>query len=170
MSHCKPAPKTDFRLLDPARLRLRLDEFGRMHLELGIEERSGPVRAVRCLPLTQPDRYISIQDDEGGEIGIIADLRDLEPESRRALERELEVQYLRARVTAIDRVENRNGLITWDLQTSLGPKTVHVRDRQHIRPLPDGRTVLMDIYGGRFEVPPGGQLDARSRHWLEIEL
>jgi hypothetical protein len=170
MSDCKPAPKTDFRLLDPTRLRLRLDAFDRLHLELGIEERSGPVRAFRCLPLTQPDRYISIQDDEGGEIGIISDVADLDADSRRALEHELEIHYLKARVTAIQRVENRNGLITWDLQTSLGPKTIHLRDRQQIRPLPNGRTMLTDIYGGRFEVPPADKLDARSRHWLEIEL
>jgi hypothetical protein len=67
-------------------------------------------------------------------------------------------------------VEARNGLITWDLETDRGPRKVHVRDRQHIRPLPDGRTMLTDIHESRYEVPPAAELDEASRHWLEIEL
>jgi hypothetical protein len=164
-----PAKKNDLRLLDPAQVRLRLDRFRRLHLEIGIEERYGPVRVLRSLPLTQPDRFISVQDDEGEEIGLIPDLRDLDPESRRAAGEELAQYYLKAAVTAIRGVEARNGVITWELETDLGPRTVHVRDRQNIRSLPDGRTILTDIYEAKYEVPPADELDPRSRHWLEIE-
>jgi len=164
-----PAKKNDLRLLDPKKVRLRADSFGRLHLELGIEERWGPVRALRSLPLTQPDRFISLQDEEGEEIGLLPDATALDAESRRALTRELEQYYLKARVRAIRRVEARNGVITWELDTDLGPRTVHVRDRQNIRSLADGRTILTDIYEAKYEVPPGDELDDRSRHWLEIE-
>jgi len=170
MAASEPGMKNDLRLLDPKLLRLRVDEFRRLNLEVGIEERYGPVRAVRCLPLTQPYEFISIQDDEGEEVGIIPDLRDLEPDSRRALEAELELYYLKAQVRAIHKVEARNGVISWDVTTDLGAKMVHVRDRQNIRPLPDGRTVLTDIHGGKYEIPPPEELDEKSRGWLEIEM
>ena len=162
--------KGDLRLLEPRNLRLRTDAYGRMHLEIGIEERYGPVRAVRCLPLTKPDRFISLQDEEGEEIGIIPEVSQLDGESRRVLEDDLALYYLKARVTAIRKVETKNGIITWELETDLGPKTAHVRDRQNIRPMPDGRIILTDIHDARYEIPVGDALDERSRDWLMIEI
>ena len=160
---------SDLRLLDPTKLRIKSDAFQRLQLEIGIEERHGPVRAVRCLPLTRPGQYVSLQDDEGAEIGIIADVAELDRESRKAVEADLDLYYLKAEVKAITRVEARNGVITWELVTDRGPRTVHVRDRQNIRPLPNGRTILTDIHEAKYEVPPADELDERSRHWLEIE-
>ena len=128
------------------------------------------MRAVRCLPLTRPGQYVSLQDDEGAEIGIIADVAELDRESRKAVEADLDLYYLKAEVKAIIRVEARNGVITWELVTDRGPRTVHVRDRQNIRPLPNGRTILTDIHEAKYEIPPFDELDERSRHWLEIEL
>ena len=165
-----PSTKTDLRMLDPRKTRLQTDAFGRLQLEIGIEERYAPVRAARCLPLTQPTQFISVQDDEGNEIGIIAEMSDLDPTSQEALTAELELYYLKAFVQAITHVESRNGLITWELVTDLGPKTIHVRDRQHIRPLPNGGTMLTDIHEAKYEIPPIEQLDERSRRCLEIEL
>ena len=160
----------DLRLLDPRALRIRRDAFNRLHLEIGIEERYSPVRVLRCLPLTRPGEFIAVQDEEGTELGIIASVAELEPESRKAVEEELELYYLKARVLKIHHVEARNGLITWELETDRGPRKVHVRDRQHIRPLPDGRTMLTDIHEARFDIPQAAELDEASRHWLEIEL
>jgi len=161
--------RNDLRLFDPQKVRLRPDKYGRLQLEVGFEERYAPVRAVRALPLTQPDKFISIQDDEGNEIGLIPELARLDSESRQAVEEELTLYYLKAKVQAIRKVENRHGVLTWVLETNLGPKTVHVRDRQQIRPLPDGRTILTDIHEAKYEIPPIDTLDERSRGWLEIE-
>ena len=169
MSH-EPVSKTDLRLLDPRAVQLRADALGRLRLQVGIEERYEPVKAVRCLPLTQPERFISFQDEAGDEIGVLEEVASLDPESLRVLRTELEQGYLKARVTKIHRVEARNGIITWELTTDLGEKRVHIRDRNNIRPLPDGRIVLTDIHEGKYEVPPIDQLDEASRKWLEIEL
>lgn len=169
MPHSEAAT-SDLRVLDPARTRLRLDPCGRLQLEIGIEERHGPVRPVRCLPLTQPERFISLQDEEGEEIGLIEDLAELEPESAQVLRDELELTYLKARVTKIHHVEARNGIITWEVTTDLGEKRLHVRDRQNIRGLPGGCTVITDIHDGKYEIPPLEELDDASKKWLEIEL
>ncbi|MGV3722068.1 MAG: DUF1854 domain-containing protein [Actinomycetota bacterium] len=164
------ATTSNLQVLDPSRVRLRRDELGRLRLEVGIEERYGPVRAVRCLPLTQPERFISLQDEEGEELGVIGDLAELDAASAQAVRAELELSYLHARVTRIHHVEARNGIITWEVTTDLGKRRVHVRDRQNIRPLPGGRTVLTDIHDGKYEIPAAEELDKESRRWLEIEL
>lgn len=162
--------KGDLRILDPKKVRVRMDAFHRLQLEVGIEERYGPVKAVRSLPLTRPDEFISLQDDENQEIGMIPHLRELDAESRHAIEQDLELYYLKAQVLAIKNVENKNGLFSWEVVTNLGTRTIHIRDRQHIRPLLDGRTILTDIHEAKYEVPPAEKLDDRSRQWLEIEL
>ena len=165
------------RLLDSRRVELSEDSFGRLALSLSGEDTAEPavethadVRLVRCFPLTRPHEFLSIQDAEGVEIGILTEIGGLGEASRCIVERWLADYYLTARVEGIDRVETRSGIITWLLRTDRGPKTVYLRDRQHARPLRDGRTILIDIYDARYEIPPSADLDPRSRHWLEIEL
>ena len=43
------------------------------------------------------------------------------------------------------------------------------RERSDIRPMPDGRIILTDVDGVKYEIPPLDELDERSRSWLEIE-
>ncbi len=160
---------TQLRLLDPKKTRFSADAYGRIHLEIGIEERHGPVRVFRCRPLTQATRFLSVQDEEGEEIAIIRDLDELDNRSRQVIEKELDLYYLKAMVEKIHDVENKNGILTWRVETDRGPRTVHIRDRQHIRPMPGGRTILTDIHEAKYEIPPASELDERSRYWLEIE-
>ncbi|MBI3910389.1 MAG: DUF1854 domain-containing protein [Armatimonadetes bacterium] len=161
---------SDLQILDPRKVRLERDDFQRLILYVGIEERYQPVRVVRALPLSQPDRWIAFQDDEGNEIGMLARVSDLEPHSRQHLEEELDLVYLKAKVQEIRNVASGHGMIHWDLVTDLGPRLVYVRDRSDVRPLPDGRIVLTDVHGAKYEIPPLDQLDERSRQRLEVEM
>jgi len=160
----------DLRLLEPKCVRLSRDAFGALRLEIGIEERYEPVRVLRALPLTDPNRFISFTDDEGAEIGILEDPSRLDPESRKILEEEIQLVYLRAEVRSIVKVNPRVGLVSWELDTSLGPRTIYLKDRHDIRPLPDGRIILTDVHGAKYEIPSLDALDDRSRAWLEIEM
>jgi len=170
MSNLRCLQKGDLRMLDPLSVCLSRDSFGRLKLCLGIEERYEPVRVVRTLPLTDPERYISFQDEEGEEIGIVEEIQSLDGDAQGLLREELELVYLKAEVTAIRKVDPRQGLISWDLDTSLGPRTIYIKDRSDIRPLGDGRIILTDVHGAKYQIPPVDQLDDRSRSWLEIEM
>jgi hypothetical protein len=160
----------DLRLLDPKTVSLRADAFGRLWLREGDGEERGPVQSFRALPLTKPSRYISLQTDEGEELGLIPDMDELEPASRALLERDLELYYLKAKVQTIHQVETKNGLISFDLVTDLGERRIHVRDRQQIRMIAGGTVILTDIHGGKYEVPPLDELDEKSRRLIEMEL
>jgi len=160
----------DLRLLDPKAVRLSRDATGGLRLEIGIEERYEPVRVLRLLPMSDAEHYISFQDEEGEEIGVLEDPARLEPESRRILQDELELVYLKAEVKAIVRVIPRMGLVSWELDTSLGRRTIYLKDRHDIRPLPDGRIILTDVHGAKYEIPSLDDLDDRSRSCLEIEM
>lgn len=160
----------ELRLLDPKSVRIERDAFRRVRLCIGFEERYEPVHVVRCLPLTEPDRFLSLQDEEGEEIGIIEDPSGLDPDSLRVVEEELDLGYLNAEVRRILKVIPRQGLVSWEVDTDLGPRTVYIKDRSDIRPLPDGRIILTDVYGAKYQIPALEQLDEQSRSWLEIEM
>src|SRR5262245_55186443 len=170
MTNLRCLQKSDLRMLDPRGLRLSRDAFGRLKLCLRYEERYEPVKVVRALPLTDPERYISFQDEEGEEIGVLEEIQALEREAQTILREELDLVYLKAEVKGIRKVDPRQGLISWDLDTSLGPRTIYLKDRSDIRPLPDGRIILTDVHGAKYQIPPVEQLDDRSRSWLEIEM
>lgn len=158
------------RLLDARQVHLTQDSFGRLQLEIGIEERYEPIRVLRSLPLTDPDAYISLQSEEGEEIGMLESSEGLDPHSLRLLREELEMVYLRAEITGIKKIVPSQGLMSWELETDLGPRTIFIRDRHDIRPFAGGRIVVTDVHGARYEIPSVEGLDDRSRSWLEIEL
>jgi hypothetical protein len=166
------APNGDLRFLDPAGIVARRDPWGKLVMMLSGER--GPrtldgVRPLRAFPLTAPDQQIVLVDEEDQELGIIRDLQELDPESRAALEAELEIVYLATRVQSIRLVRSRFGVTTWELDTDRGRRTAHVKERSDIRTLPDGRIILSDVDGVRYEIPPPQELDERSRGWLMIE-
>ncbi len=72
----------------------------------------------RAIPLSAPDEFIVLSDEDGKEIGIIRHLDDLEPDSRQLLAEELYEMY---RATIIERVlsikrDPISGLIRWAVE------------------------------------------------------
>jgi hypothetical protein len=157
--------------LDPRSVRVSRNASGRLVLTIGMGvDEFEDVRPVCAFPLSAPEQHVSLMDSEGREIGVVRDLGELDPESRRVLREEREMVYLTTRVEAIKSVTSRYGIGTWELETDRGPRTIHVRLRGDVRPLPGGRVVLTDIHGVKYEISDVAGLDERSRGFLETEL
>jgi hypothetical protein len=158
-------------VLDPRCVRISRNASGRLVLTLGMGvDRFEDVRPVCAFPLSAPDEHVSLMDSEGREIGVVRDVGQLDPESRRVLQEEREMVYLTTRVQAIRSATSRFGVGTWELETDRGPRTIHVRLRGDVRWLPGGRVVLTDLHGVKYEIPDVNALDERSRGFLETEL
>lgn len=157
--------------LDPRRLRAFRSERGELVVRIseGNEAIHVGVRPVRAFPFTAPGEQIALIDLEDQEIGMIRDLGELDEDSREALLSELTIAYLVPRVTGIRSVRSRFGVTTWDLETDRGPRVAHVKERSDIRLLPDGRTMLTDVHGVQYEIPPRDEIEERSRFWLDFE-
>lgn len=72
----------------------------------------------RALPLTNPDEYIVLFDDNGDEIGVIKALRELEPGSRERLSQRLEEIYYVIPILRVLEVEREplSGGIRWRVE------------------------------------------------------
>jgi hypothetical protein len=170
--HPTPPPTGDLLFLDPRDVRAHRNERGKLVVTIrwpDDEETVEGVKPMRSFPLTAPDRQIVLIAPDDRELGIIRELRALDRPSREAIEGELEIAYLVTRVQEIRSVRARFGVTTWELATDRGSRTAHVKERSDIRPMPDGRIILTDVDGVKYEIPRPDELDERSRSWLIIE-
>jgi hypothetical protein len=130
----------------------------------GGEERAVTVR--RCFPWSEPARYVSLRDDEEDEFALVADLADLDPASRAALETALAEAGFVFVVTAIHHVEEEVEIRAWRVVTAQGPRRFQTRLDDWPRELPGGGILIRDVAGDLYHVPAPGALDRRSRELL----
>ncbi|XEC93801.1 DUF1854 domain-containing protein [Paenibacillus tarimensis] len=121
----------------------------------------------RAFPLVYTTQYISIRDTEGKELGIIRDIDELDEESRTELGKELQFRYFLPEVTRVDSVKQKADLWLWELQTSMGPTRMAMRNlHEHLQFPGGGRIILTDINGRRCDIPDWNALDGHSRKQL----
>ena len=168
MSRSDQASDSDVRILAPDRITIARDRFGQLSLSVGDACHDG-VRPACCRPIADPARHVALFDVEDREIGLIEDIREIDPQSRRVLEEELELRYLVTRIRAVRSIKSRHGVATWDLDTDRGPRVAHVKDRGDIRRLGGGRVIVTDVHGMRFEISDAAALDDRSLALLDAE-
>lgn len=125
------------------------------------------VIARRCFPLTKPEGFIGLLDENGHERALIESLDSLDPASRSALLSSLSTSEFLPLVIRIDQVVHHPTYSEWQVMTDRGPRRFTIEQEDHIRLLEDGRHVMTDAQGMRYLVPPPHVLDRSSRRWLD---
>ncbi len=161
---------TELRFLEPSAVQFHRNG-NRLQMRQGTEGDWQDVNPVRLFPLSEPDKWISLVDDDGEEIGILQSLKELPQESRRCLEDELRRRYLVPRIHRILACRDRFDLVEWTVETDRGRVTFQTRNlREQVRePLPN-RLTLTDVEGNRYDVLDVDALDPQSRRMLEERL
>lgn len=157
-----PAESSEIRWLDPARVQLR--RIGGL-VRLTIEGDRSWTRAqpARAFPISDPDHYIGFLDAAGKDIGMLRDPSQLDEESRRVLEEELELRYFVPVVTKVRKVKVEFGAVYWSLETTRGPRDIVVRNlRDNLQEISAVRVFVTDIEGNRYEFPNLNELDPES--------
>jgi hypothetical protein len=102
---------------NPANLSLTREDDGvlRLHSE-GQSARLGAPR--RTMPLSQPEKYIVLQDEDGTELGIVRAPEELDEASRALLEEELKLAYRIVRIVRVLKVEKEplSGQTRWQVE------------------------------------------------------
>ena len=153
------------RVLDPRSLRLLRthpqDTTVRATLEGDRSWRE--VRVARAFPLSDPDRYIGLRDGNDKDIGILETLHGLDGESRAIIEEELARRYFTPQVTQVVSVNEAFGVVTWEVETSKGPRRFLVRNlRDSSYSLGGSRIMMTDVDGNRYEFPDARTLGPKA--------
>ncbi len=125
-----------------------------------------PVRVYRCFPWSEPERFVSLRDDDERELAMITELAELDEESRLVLEGALAEAGFVLEVTAIKAVEDEVEIRAWRVDTRQGPRTFQTRLDDWPREVPGGGLLIRDVAGDLYHVPDPGGLDAGSRELL----
>jgi hypothetical protein len=132
----------------------------------GADGAERPVRAVRCFPWLEPDRYVSVRDLEDGEVAFIRDLADLPPEPRAAVERALGESGFVMDIERILSIEEEFEIRNWRVVTRQGPRTLQTRRDEWPRVTPGGVVLVQDVAGDLYRVAEPEKLDETSRRHL----
>lgn len=122
----------------------------------------------QTFPFRYPGKYISIRNVNGGEIGIVRDIRELDDRSKSELELELRLKYFLPLVKKIISIKQKVDLWIWHVDTHIGPMRMVMRNlHEHLLYPGDGRIVLVDMTGRRCEISDWRLLDTHSRKQLK---
>jgi len=153
----------DTQFLPSNKLRIQLCE-GALCLKLdGQKVRLAPPE--RALPLSRPDNYVILRSDRGVELGVIADVEELEPESRKILRAALALRY---RVRRIEKVldvhrEDLSGQVRWrvlvteDVDFEGEPEIAALMTATSNAPLSNGKAVPVEPNSPEETAEPAGQ-------------
>jgi hypothetical protein len=164
----------ELNILDPKKVRIRKDEFNRLKLRTEGNGKCSEIEPAMGFPLTNSGHFISLIEVKDGkkekEIGIIEDIRKLDSKSRKVLRAELKRAYFMPRITRINRLKEDHGIMKFDVETEKGQRAFETRYREDIRRLPDGRVIIKDADGNRYEIRDYRELDQRSINLIDSEI
>lgn len=158
------------RILDPRQTTFSIGSDQKLYMRTE-QKKEGPIHVNWAFPLTQPDSFVVVSNEKREFIGLLKDLKHLDPDSLAILQERLEESYFLPRITKIEKINDRFRIMSWSVQTDKGPRQFEVRNPQRdIRWLSDHHVIITDMAGNRYEIADLNRLDAHSRDLLEMEV
>lgn len=117
----------------------------------------------KLFPMTDPDRYVSLLDSKENEVALIRELSEISSDSRKALEECFFDYYMIPEISAIISVEDKFGVLKWDVATDRGNIKFTIRNRHSDIKLINGmHLVIRDSDDNRYQMRNISQLDKAS--------
>ena len=162
------------RLLAPAALRFAATGGGFLALTVTGGERTEHyprINAYRTFPLSAADRYLSLRDADGNEIGILESLADLPREQAALLHQELERRYFTPVIERVRSVKEEFGYSYWLVDTDAGQRRFTVQSgKNNVTVVGERRLLIVDVDGNRFFVDDYNRLERGVLRVLETLL
>ena len=124
------------------------------------------VRLRQCFPWSEPDRHLSLRDNEDNEIALVRDPSDLDPESRDALERAVAEAGFVLEVTRVVSIEEEVEIRQWVVETRQGGRSFQTHLDDWPRALPSGGLLIRDVGGDLYRLAAPDEMDRKSRELL----
>lgn len=125
----------------------------------------------RMFPFEELWAHISVLTADNEEVGMIENIEAFSEDAVALLKEELNRKYLMPSITAIHSLKDRFGFSTWKVESSIGPLEFTLRDTyRSLLKVGEGRMIITDSDGNRYEIPDVMQLDKKSYKKIELYL
>ena len=126
------------------------------------------VKPVWASPLSRPNRFLALLDSKGKEVALLPDLQsELDAASWSAVQQEMKLRDLTARVTGIESAHEDGGVAYFVVETDRGRRELVANNLAQNALYFGDRLLLLDTDGNRFDFPDLRALDERSRALLD---
>lgn len=149
---------------------LQTDAEGRLVLVDAEGHRHSGVVPVRCFPLTDPDRWLSLCDGHGKELACIDEPADLPDEARAILGEYRRRHEFIPSIERIERITIRPDAVEWAVVTDRGPHVFRIRSDDDVRRLSPQTVLVIDAAGTHYRIADLAALDTPSRKLLDRYL
>lgn len=147
-------------------------EGGFVRLEMD-GEKWERVQVIRLFPFSEPDSFISIRtvEERSKEIGVIASLKDVDKETRKMLEEQLNLHYFTPVIKKIMDIKDEYGYAYFHVLTDRGECrfTINMGGNAVVR-LSDRRLLITDLDENRFEIHDVFALTHKEQRKLDLFL
>lgn len=158
-------------VLDPAGTKMVLDDRGQLRVELSDGRVFVNARIVPTFPISRPNRFLYVLDEEGNEVGLLGNPRRMDRESREVLLAQADQAYFMPRITRIIRVDETMGIAHWEVETDRGWSAFDMVARsESVWYVGRSRLVIRDADGNRYLIEDLGKLDSRSKRLADLYL
>ena len=131
----------------------------------------GRVILHRAFPFDRPDEIVSVQQEDGFEIGIIKNINDFDEKTVEILNRSLDDKYYVPEITKILSAKDRFGFVYFKCETDSGLCDFVVRNPfGSIIRLTESRIFIVDIDGNRYSIKNTNALDRKSYRKIELYI
>ena len=122
----------------------------------------------RLFPHTNTQQYITLLNEKEKEVALIKELKDLDSDSRKALEACFTEYYMIPKISRVLHVDDKFGALKMTVMTDRGEISFRIRNRHSdIKMLHrNGRVLIRDSDDNRYEIPCFEDLDRHSKHLL----
>ncbi|MGQ0649471.1 MAG: DUF1854 domain-containing protein [Gemmatimonadaceae bacterium] len=124
------------------------------------------VKVQMCFPWSEPRRFLSLRDDEDGEVVLVNDPAALDEASRQALDQALAEAGFVLEVTRVVSIEEEVEIRQWSVETTHGNRSFQTHLDDWPRLLPSGDLLIRDVSGDLYRLLNPGGMDRKSRELL----
>jgi len=153
-------PKAEFAVTDGGILRMKWDdtEYPRVTLH-------------RIFPFSTSDHYISVQDKENNEIGIIENMADFPADVQEIMVSQINLRYFAPVIQSITSVKEDFGYLLWTVETDVGTMVFTSQTSQGMMvQVADNHYLIIDLDGNRFEIPDLRKLSKKDVYKIEMYI
>lgn len=131
----------------------------------------GRVMFHKAFPFERPEEYISVQDEEGREYGIIRKLSDFDCKGREIIEGALKRKYFCPEIKKIHSLKEQFGYSLWRVDTDIGETEIVLKDTfGSILRVSETYLIITDVSGNRYSITDVSALDKKSYKKIELYL
>ncbi len=145
---------------------LAADDWGRLVATLTDGSQHVGVEPIRAFPWTDRHEWVVLVNAAGHEVVCLGSLDDVPATIRARLEQALAAREFVPVIEHIEKASHPYPPCVWTVTTNRGPATISIDSEDDVRRFPDGKVIIADSTGLRYQIAQVQQLDALSQRHL----